>query len=321
MSWMAENGGYMEYLHHGSESALSGASGKRNRRALALFATLMLFGGIAIFAYFATGRGWSIAATMVDDRVGNMKSYTAIVFNGIGDRDVDDMEETALLVHQSPNESPSDDETKESDGYTEADDIAILNASESFAGDSDSSEEPSNLSHGLLPVDENGDISYNNLSDRIMSIFYRAMAKIQTDGQDRVYAADVRDLYETAGAEACTLNISDLHYYEEPIVYDLGRKRIGIFSISSYTSRSRLSSVSSSLRADGADVVVCVSPRASMVASFDGIDIVVTTLQGDWPDDGEKGDALEVQAPFEGEVGIILISESNVPIYKSITEI
>lgn len=302
---MSDGEDYKDYLRYESDCAAVQSSQRRNRRALALFVVLILLGSIAIFAYFATGRGWSVAATMMDDRVGNMKAYTAVVFNGVGNPPASDMEERALLRRQ-PVEPGSSDSASD-----EAGDFA------STPNDSDASD----LSHGLLPVDENGEISYNNLGDKVMSIFYRAMAKLQTEDQDRIYASDVRDLYETAGAEACTLNVSDPAYYKDPVVYDLGKKRVGLFSVSSYTSRSKIASISASLRSDGADVVICITPRTSMVSTFDGIDIVVSTTQSEQSDDADKGEALKIQAPYEGKVGIILISENNVSIYKSISEL
>lgn len=306
---MPDSEGYTEYLHRESERPSVRSSKQRNRKALVLFAALVLLGGMAIFAYFATGRGWSVAATMMDDRVGNMKAYTVVVFSGVGQSPVDDSEERAMLMRQPIVAEPSASQSGES---------GSVSGNDSVEGEGGGS---SDLSHGLLPVDENGEISYNNLSDRIMSIFYRAMAKLQAEDDNGVYVSDVRDLYETSGAKACTVNVSDPAYYATPVVYDLDRKGVGVFSLSSYASRSKVSSISSSLRVKGADVVICVTSRTSMLSTFDGVDIVISTSHSGQADDLDKGDALEVEVPYEGEVGIVLISDNNVAVYKSISEL
>lgn len=59
----------------------------REKIALVIFLALIVFGGVIFAAYFTTGRSWSVAATIVDERVGSMDGYAAIVFAGSGDGD------------------------------------------------------------------------------------------------------------------------------------------------------------------------------------------------------------------------------------------
>lgn len=273
---------FKKYLKDEADFNSADISFKRNRRALALFVLLVVIGGIIIVTYFATGRGWSVAATMLDDNVGNMNSYTVVVFNGTGERPIEDKEESALITH-----------------------VPIQK----------------DLSEGLLPLDSNGEISYNNLSERVMSVFYRAMAKLKSENQDRVFCSDVRNLYETAGASACSLNISDLAYYETPQIYRAGDKKIGIFSVSSYAPRTTLSKITSKLRNEGADVVICITPKSSMVSTFNDIDVLISNAAPDKSNDQNKGDVVKIDAPYFGEVGIVLITANNVAVYKSISEL
>ena len=305
----------------------------KERKALMLFLGLLVAGGIAIIAYFATGRGWTVAATIVDENIGNMGDYTVVVFNGVGEDPGD--EETATIViddedidgdadsgahDASTGSSASGSSTGSSDFGSSSGSSASTgsSASGSSAGSSDPS---ANLSEGLIPLDENGEISYNNLGDRIMDVFYRAMTKFKLEDETKVYASDVRDLYETSGADAFTLTLSDVGRYDRPRVFDLGNRTIGVFSISSYASRASMAEETEALRELGAETVICIAPETRMVSDPSKVDVLMIT-----EDDGimkgfDAKDALLIEVPSSDEVGIILISSNGVPYFKSISEI
>ncbi|MCI9129029.1 MAG: hypothetical protein HFJ65_01740 [Eggerthellaceae bacterium] len=57
----------------------------RERIALVVFLVLVLAGGIVLTSYFSTGRGWSVAATAVDDSVGQLDDYVAVVYSGVAE--------------------------------------------------------------------------------------------------------------------------------------------------------------------------------------------------------------------------------------------
>ncbi len=57
----------------------------REKIALVVFAVLIVVSGIVLIGYFSTGRSWTIAATFVDDTVGEMDGYSVILFNGVLD--------------------------------------------------------------------------------------------------------------------------------------------------------------------------------------------------------------------------------------------
>lgn len=256
---------------------------RRDRKGLLLFLALVAAGGIAIAAYFITGRGWTVAATIVDENIGNMGSYTVVVFNGSGERDPDEMKETATIYHE---ELPAAD-----------------------------------LSDGLVTFDENGEIAYANLGDRIMSVFHRAMAKFRMEDATALYASDVRDLYETSGADVCTLSINDLDRYSEGAVYSLDNRSIGVFSISAYTPRAKMSRISKNLRDHGAGTIICITSSLSMISDRDAADIVIVTSHSLSEDESETSDSMVIEIPYDEEVGIILISSNGVPYYKSISEL
>lgn len=57
----------------------------RERAALVIFFVLILMGAFILMSYFSTGRGWSVAATAVDDSVGQLEDYTVIVYSGVAE--------------------------------------------------------------------------------------------------------------------------------------------------------------------------------------------------------------------------------------------
>ncbi len=59
----------------------------REKVALVVFALLVAFALAVLTSYFATGRSWNVAASVVDDTVGQMKGYTALVYAGIASPD------------------------------------------------------------------------------------------------------------------------------------------------------------------------------------------------------------------------------------------
>ncbi len=242
----------------------------RERIALVVFFVLVVTGACLLLSYFATGRSWSVAATAVDDSMGQLESYTALVYNGVAEPD--------------PASSTESDQGTPSSAYAQ--------------------DEPD-------PDEETG------LGLRLLTL--AAEVDGTTDG--RIYASDVSELYETRGASALTLDAShDGARYADPVILDAGNKKVGVFSVKERLPRSGFQSIVDGLREDGAESVICITPRPSLVSSYDGVDVVLVT-QGkheyaieNSPDDG----TVVTTSPLVGEVGVILLSSNNVPLVKTI---
>lgn len=78
----------------------------RERIGLLIFFVLVLLGGTVLISYFATGLTWTVYATSVDDRVGNMEGYTAVVYRGTvvpdkADESIDVVSENATSNHET----------------------------------------------------------------------------------------------------------------------------------------------------------------------------------------------------------------------------
>lgn len=61
----------------------------RERVGLVIFFALVLLGGTVLLGYFTTGLTWTVYATMLDDTVGNMGGYAAIVYPGTVQEELD----------------------------------------------------------------------------------------------------------------------------------------------------------------------------------------------------------------------------------------
>lgn len=62
----------------------------REKIALVIFALLVVLGGVLLTSYFTTGRSWNVAASFLDDSVGSLDGYTAVVYAGVVEPEEDD---------------------------------------------------------------------------------------------------------------------------------------------------------------------------------------------------------------------------------------
>lgn len=140
--------------------------------------------------------------------------------------------------------------------------------------------------------------------------------------KNHVFVSEVREAYELKGADVVTIDLSNLGKYSKPIVIDTGRRKFGIFSITSYLSRATLKSDLATLRAKGAQSIICITPNASLLSSFNGLDAVVSLAAlTDEEKYGANGATLLIESPAKGNVGVVLFSRSNVTSYKTIKKL
>lgn len=143
-------------------------------------------------------------------------------------------------------------------------------------------------------------------------------AKIEgTLAKERVFVSEVRDDYELKGADVATIDIGDMKRYSKPAIIDSGKRKFGIFSARSYVSRAKLKSNIESLRGQGADNIICIVANPQMLSSYNGIDAVIC-LSPLNEEDGNSpiGPTLVIENPKEGDVGVMLFSDTNAISYK-----
>lgn len=284
----------------------------REKIALVVFAMLVVVTGIVLVSYFSTGRSWTIAATFVDDTVGEMDGYSVILFNGVLDPDADDADdpsESRSVAQFDPSDGTSDGSTdgSQAEAFLETKDGLIQDDSV-LSGD------------GVSAPPEMGSRSPGAILDpahsvglRILSMYPRAI-NAEFDG---VFVSDVSDLYERKGASVVALNLSDPDHYEEPVLFSSGSKKIGVFSIESYKGEQEMRSIEQEMSEGGADVVVCITPRLALISDYDAIDVVILTTpieeQSQLYRSKVGGDTFVVQAPEKGDVGLVILSTNDIP--------
>lgn len=242
----------------------------RERIALAVFFVLIVAGACILLSYFSTGRGWSVAATAVDDSMGQLEDYTAIVYSGVAQAD------SALSTEEAA-DVPSSAHAREG-------------------------EEPDKAT---------------GLGLRLLTL----AAEVDSVDEGQVFVSDVRELYESRGAHVLTLDLSDgAARYAEPIVFRVGNKKVGVFSVRERLPEREFVQIVTDLREEGAESVLCITPRPSLVSSYDGVDVVLVT-QGSHEyaiQNVPEDETVVTTSPLEGEVGVILLSSNNVPSAKSV---
>ncbi len=312
----------------------------REKIALVVFGLLVVFAGAVLIGYFATGRSWNVAASFVDDTVGNMDGYLAIVYPGVVPEDepadVDaaggEADGSAEGADVAGGEADADSAHDAGDGAAahaaaagaDGSSAATSSDASAAAGGASSDETSSDgamaegSSGGASSSDDaaadNGsaDVSAGGLSIGldILSLLSQSNA-----GVDKaVFVSDVRDLYERKGADVLTLDPANLDRYLDPQVLTIGDRRVGVFAVQVYASHVRLDEVRSFFEEQGVDVVVCLTPRADYLSSMTGIDdVIVTSDFEDISTEGEfQGGTFVISSPTEGQVGVVLVTSSNV---------
>ncbi len=245
----------------------------REKLALVVFVVLVIFAVAVLTSYFSTGKSWTVAATAIDDQVGQLDGYTAIVYRGVAEP-----------------EKKSPDKDSKNDNLSE-DEAIITGSNDSALG---------SKSVGLIIS------SFSSL--------------LRQGGHKGLFVSDVRDVYESKRAGVLTIDLSAPQRYIEPVVLDSGNKRIGVFYADSYTGKQKLKSIIDSLELEDVDSVICLTQRPAMLASYEGIDVVVflsdpSTYSIQPPDDVKT---LITSSPKKGDIGVILFSNNNVPSFHSI---
>ncbi len=133
-----------------------------------------------------------------------------------------------------------------------------------------------------------------------------------------VYSSDVRALYEEKGAGVITLDLHDLSRYRTPRILMAGDRKVGVVAVDYYASARQLALLKEQMEALGAESFVCLAPRLSCLATIEDFNVVVVT-DDDSVEPGTgmgEGAAHVVYAPERAQVGVVLLTNLNVPSSK-----
>lgn len=130
----------------------------------------------------------------------------------------------------------------------------------------------------------------------------------------KIYLSDVNDLYREKGASVLSLDLSRPGCYEEPQVFGVGERKIGVMEVSWYVSARKLEKMASELRAEGASAVICIVRTTALLASPSSVDVVIVTgpEKGLNPDGAFVDGAFVVRTPDKGSIGALVINHANV---------
>lgn len=368
--------------------SIMGSMKKRTREKIALivFVLLVALAGAVLTSYFATGRSWSVAASFVDDTMGRMKGYTAIVYAGVvepeealasegadglvpggepstdagaedgaaadgvaaggagADVGLDAAASGADAVGEDGSGASGADVGSEDGSGASTADVESGASSGSGASSADAGSSASSVdgasSAGASPDD--GASSADDAADGAQDASKPGLSlafperRDQGDGtspadsiglgilsllprpveqEERgVYVSDVRNLYESKDAHVLTLDASNLDRYLDPQVFYVGDKRIGVYAIEMYTSRVRVSRILSYFESCDVDTVVCLTPRVGYLSTCQGTDVVIVTSDAEGVSSGGemRDSTLVAGSPDKGDVGVVLLTSSNV---------
>lgn len=254
---------------------------RRERVALLIFFALVFAGAFILIGYFSTGRSWSVAATAVDDRVGQMEGYTAIVYSGVAEK-----ESRVMLPATEPIQASQTEDA--------------------------SSQTPVQQKDTNLQTDKE-----TGLGLRLLML----AAEVGSVQDGQLYVSDVRNLYEKRGADVLSLDLANnAAAYQEPQIFKVGNKKIGVFAIKERLSRTSIANITTSLRKRGAVTVVCIAPRPALISTYEGIDVsLITQATHQYSLANSPTDNTVVaNSPEIGNVGVILFTSNNIPSTKTV---
>lgn len=256
----------------------------REKIALVVFVVVLAICAAVIVFYFGFSTSFNVVATKVDEKFGTMDFCYSIVYKGIG-------EVSALGTTSEISDSESANNT---DGDSSEGSDAVA--------DSESQSNRSLENNSTNPVTEG--------EKRIRQAISSGLISDLTP----VFVSDVRSDYIDKNSEVVTVDMHEIVDSGEPTVLKLGSKSLGVFSIDNYYTKEAIQSIVSQLKADGADVILCIAPRSNMFGTYDGIDAILCTKEKS-PSESSEGrinNTFIFRSPNPSCVGVLSVSDSNV---------
>ena len=311
---------------------LEGMSNRtREKQALVVFILLVFIGMGGLIWYLFAGHSWNVTASNIDESVGQMEGYTAIVFDGTmpektssaskGKSSVkaeadsttsSKTEESSTLVtdDMSASGTETNDKAASSSGSVDSN----VSAEASMSADSEQQTKAETNSDSELQEYGTKSATDSNATSTSTAESASTQSKSSaTESKKPLQASEVRDNYVDKGASVLTLDVSDPSIYSEGTIVKRAGKRIGIVSIEKPLNEVSAKRLLSQFVSAQVDIVVCIAPEASYVKGISGIDIVVCTEDEEVSTTGQtEGKTFIVNAPTVGSVGAVLVSPSNV---------
>lgn len=278
----------------------------REKIALVVFVALAVLSLCGLGAYIFAGHSWNIAATSLDDTLGEMEGYTAIMFSpsaasgaeGASDKGGGSAAEGSDGVSGAGKEGGSASDAAKASNASE-------DGSASNAGEDGSS---AAAAGGSSAARDDGSP-------------FRSLASSAGSAASKVDLDKLRQTYEDNGAAVLVLDVDSLAAYREGSILKRGDRRIGVMSVDDSVTQLDVVSTMRQFAEAEVDFTVVVTPDKWKVQRLGGIDIVICTDDEGLPAMGQtENDTFFVDSPSAGHAGVILISPSNVVSAKVVSE-
>lgn len=288
------------------------SSHSREKIALVVLTLLIALSLFGLGSYMLAGHSWNVAASNIDDAFGSMDGYTAIVYAGTEEPEVEKSTATESKAVEEP-QTTDEAQTGETAKLAE-----VPKAEEAKAAEEPEAVEESKADEGAKT--ESG----LSVTDAVAAGKQAVSSSIPLGSSEAktVSVDEVQASYEEKQATVFALDTTNLAKYEEGTILKKGNHRFGVFSAVEPLSVIELDKMISYFKRCEVDFIVALTPDKAYIDQVEGIDIVVSTQDEELFVMGEtiKG-TFYVDASEIGKVGAILISPSNVVSAKVIEEV
>lgn len=315
-------------------------SGRREKKTLAMFAAMLLFGFLCICAYVFLGHNWNYAVIQGDDTFGDMESYTVFLYEGTIVSENTELNDDPQIFPPLPIDEPglatpeelaaaqAKKEAEEKAAAEKAASIAEAKEGETKLGQNDSGEESRptlsqriarrinaffNLNTETTASDEE---AKDVLDDPVVS---EEMLDGAESGEE-VSASSFDTLveaYEAKGANTFALHVKDFDRYKDGLVLERNGQRVGVLGVNSMVSCASIQKKVDLLRSLNVSLIIAIVDEVPRIAGVSDIDIVIRANEVEparWP--YEANGRYITLAPVEGSVAATIISPSKIVVSK-----
>lgn len=323
---------------------------KRTREILALLllVVLVLVGVGAMAYYIFIGHNWNVAASNIDDRIGQMDGYTVVLYDGTRPLDADEPEDGKAPAPENGDApalegdqafAPEDgDAPAPEDGGAPAPEGGEAPAPEGNqapapdgAGDEgdapalpEGEREEAAVGDGGQAVQETAGQASGSPAGGSAGTADPEGSSQAGEDDDHVDLKSVVESYREKGARVFVVDAADPSRYTEPFVVAKDGMRVGFMAVGKAERRSAARADALYLSEREVNYTIAITNDTGLDAAVeDGLVgdisiIVCDDPEGDFPDGRYCGSAFCVRTPYVGEVGAVLVSPSGVLSSKTI---
>ncbi len=290
---------------------MAGLSSKsREKVALAVFAGLIIAFICVVIIYIVVGHSWNVAAARLDDSLGSMDGYTAILYDGV------EHPEEATTKDSKKSDTSGDESTASGSKSSSS------SASDTTSKGDEASSPMSDESSSSKDKSSSSSSASSSSSSASSSSSSKSSSSSAQETTEPIYADEVQADYEEKGANTLVLDSSDLAYYERGVILTRGDERFGVIGVRKSSDMSDIKEQLSWFKKRKVNYIIALTDNLKRVNKLSGIDIVISTKDESSLTVGKNVKGMYcVKAPEEGNVGAVIISPSKVVSSKVITEL